>query len=159
MRKLFLMIVASFIAVSAAVPAAAQDVGNAAQEQAIREVIVRLFDGMRSRDTAMISSTFSDQALFFGIGRDGNIGTTPAAAFVSSIAQAPAGLVLDEVVHDVEIRIDRGLATAWMYYDFFAGEDFSHCGYNAMQLLRVRDEWKIVALADTRSTEGCRKQR
>jgi hypothetical protein len=65
-------------------------------------------------------------------------------------------LLLDEVLHDVEVRVDGPLATVWTYYDFFAGGEFSHCGYDAMQLLKVRGDWKIVALADTRRTEGCR---
>jgi membrane carboxypeptidase/penicillin-binding protein len=60
------------------------------------------------------------------------------------------------IVHDVEVRVDGPLATVWTYYDFFAGGEFSHCGYDAMQLLKVRGDWKIVALADTRRTEGCR---
>ena len=68
-------------------------------------------------------------------------------------------MVLDEVLHDTEVRIDGPLAIVWTYYDFFAGENFSHCGYDAFQLLKVGGEWKIVALADTRRREGCRQQR
>lgn len=160
MRRLFLMALGSLLVGSVAAPAAAQVAADPhAEHQAVRAVVDRLFDGMRSRDTTMIRSTFSDQALFFGLGRDGNVRTDTPSAFISSIAQAPAGMVLDEVLHDVEIRVDGSLATVWTYYDFFAGDNFSHCGYDAMQLLKVRDEWKIVALADTRRTEGCRKQR
>ncbi len=44
-----------------------------------------------------------------------------------------------------------------MDYAFYAGEKFSHCGANTMQLARnASSEWKIVALADTRVQGRCR---
>jgi hypothetical protein len=122
----------------------------------VRAVVDRLFDGMRSRDTTMMRSVFADEAQFYGIDREGGVRVDTPSAFITSIGRAPAGLLLDEVLHDVEVRLDGPLATVWTYYDFFAGGEFSHCGYDAMQLLKVRGDWKIVALADTRRTEGCR---
>jgi hypothetical protein len=113
---------------------------------------------MRSRDTTLMRSTVADEAQFYGIGRDGALRVTTPSAFITSIAAAPAGVLLDEVLHDVEIRIDGVLATVWTYYDFFAGGEFSHCGYDAIQLLNVGGAWKIVAVADTRRAEGCRER-
>jgi hypothetical protein len=147
-----MLIFAGSLLVAAAAPASAQQ----SDEQAVRAVVNRLFDGMRSRDTTMLRSTFAGEAQFYGIGREGGVRVTTPSAFITSIAGAPAGLLLDEVLQDVEIRVDGPLATVWTYYDFFAGGEFSHCGYDAMQLLKVGGEWKIVALADTRRTEGCR---
>jgi hypothetical protein len=130
-----------------------------ADEQAVREVVLRLFDGMRARDTAMMASVFHAEARFYGLNRAGAVEVTTPAEFVAGIAAAPAGLLLDEVLHDVEVRIDGPLAAVWTYYDFFAGDNFSHCGYDALQLLRVEGEWKVVALADTRRRDGCRQER
>jgi hypothetical protein len=151
MRRLLILAGTLFVSAAAA-PASAQQT----DEQAVRAVVDRLFDGMRSRDTTMIRSTFAGEAQFYGIGREGGVRVTTPSAFITSIAAAQAGLLLDEVLHDVEIRVDGPLATVWTYYDFFAGGEFSHCGYDAMQLLKVGSEWKIVALADTRRKEGCR---
>ncbi|HEX6309370.1 MAG TPA: nuclear transport factor 2 family protein [Longimicrobiales bacterium] len=153
MRRMLLPSIVLLLAFAA--PAAAQD----ADEAAVREVIQRLFDGMRSRDTAMIRSAFAAEAQFYGIDRNGSVRIDTPSAFITSIAGAPEGMVLDEVLHDTEVRIDGPLAVVWTYYDFFAGDTFSHCGYDAFQLLKVQDEWKIVALADTRRREGCRQQR
>lgn len=125
----------------------------------VRRVVDRLFDGMRTRDTAMMASVFHEEARFYGIGRNGDVQVTLPSAFVAGIARAPEGVVLDEVLHGTEVRIDGPLATVWTYYDFFLGDEFSHCGYDAMQLLKVSGEWKIVALADSRRQEGCRRER
>ena len=107
----------------------------------------------------MMRSVFADEAQFYSVGRDGGVRIVRPGDFIQGIASAPAGLVLDEVLHNVEIRTDDVLAIVWTYYDFFAGEEFSHCGYDAIQMLKVRGEWKIVALSDTRRQEGCRQQR
>lgn len=149
------MILAAGLMIAFAAPAAAQN----ADEAAVRDVVKRLFDGMRSRDTTMMRSVFAEQALFYGVGQDGNVRTDTPDAFIRSIAAAPDGMVLDEVLHDTEVRIDGPLAVVWTYYDFFAGDRFSHCGYDAMQLLKSQGEWKIVSLADTRRREGCKQQR
>jgi hypothetical protein len=155
MRRALTVVVASLIFAAVAAPSSAQD----SEEQAVRDVVTRLFDGMRTRDTTMMRSVFAEPAQFFSLGQDGAIRVDTPDDFLKMIAGAPAHLVLDEVLHDVEVRIDGPLATVWTYYDFFAGADFSHCGYDAMQLLKVHGEWKIVALSDTRRRQGCRQQR
>ena len=155
MRRLVLSSILMLMLTALAAPASAQS----ADEQAVRDVVIRLFDGMRARDTAMMRSVFAAEAQFYGLNQQGDVQVTLPETFFRSIAGAPAGLVLDEVLHDVEIRIDGPLAAVWTYYDFFAGERFSHCGYDAMHLLKVDGEWKIVALADSRRTTDCRQQR
>jgi hypothetical protein len=131
----------------------------AEEEAAVRQVVQRLFDGMRARDTAAMASVFHAEARLYGLTPAGDVQVTLPSSFVAGIAGAPADLLLDEVLHDTEVRIDGPLATVWTYYDFFAGDDFSHCGYDAIQLLKVSGEWKIVALADTRRRSGCRQER
>lgn len=154
-----ILLLAGCASAPAPTPAVSTNATTSADEQAVRAVVDRLFDGMRTRDTALMASVFHDEARFYGVGRDGTVQVTLPASFIAGIGRAPAGMVLDEVLQDVEVRIDGPLASAWMYYDFFAGDDFSHCGYDAMQLLKAGGEWKIVALADSRRTEGCRRQR
>ena len=131
----------------------------AAEVAAVRAVVQRLFDGMRARDTVMMRSVFHPEARLYGLNRSGAIEMNPSSSFLQVIARAPAGLLLDEVIQDVEIRMDGSLATVWAYYDFFAGDRFSHCGYDAFQLLKSQSEWKVVAVADSRRTEGCRQKR
>jgi hypothetical protein len=144
------------LAAAGSAPAAAQ---NADDETAIRAVITQLFDGMRTRDTVAMNATFHAEARLYSLGRDGAVEVATPAEFAQSVATAPAGLLLDEVIHDVELRVDGPVATAWTYYDFFVGERFSHCGYNAFQLLNAGGAWRIVAITDSRRREGCRQQR
>lgn len=146
-------------ACAAGLPPATAGSAQQTEEAAVRAVVDRLFDGMRSRDTTMMRSVFAEEAQFYGVGQDGGVRITTPSEFIASIAGAPEGLLIDEVLHDVEIRIDAGLASVWTYYDLFLSDDFSHCGYDAFLLLKVGGAWKVVALADTRRQEGCRRQR
>lgn len=129
------------------------------EEQSVMQVVTRLFDGMRTRDTTAMRAAFLPEARMYSFARDGSIRADSPDAWITSIARAPADLVLDEVLHDPEVRVDGTIATVWVYYDFFAGERFSHCGYDAFQLLKAADGWKVASVTDTRRTEGCRQQR
>jgi hypothetical protein len=122
----------------------------------IMTVVKRLFDGMRSRDTALMRSTFAPGTLLGGVPRAGQpVRFTPIDGFIAGIASAPVGTLLNETLYDPEIRIDGGLATVWTFYTFHVGERLSHCGMDAFQLVRTSEGWKISALADTRQTTGC----
>ena len=157
MRRLILAVVA--LTALTVAPVKAQTPAQSADEQAIRAVVKQLFDGMRTRDTTMMKGVFADDARFYGVNAQGAVRVTLPAQFITGIAGAPAGTVLDEVLHETEVRIDGPLATVWAYYDFFAGDRFSHCGFDAIQMLKTAAGWKIVALADSRRTEGCKQKR
>lgn len=119
-------------------------------------VVERLFEGMRARDTTMVRSVLHPEARLLTTGeRDG----TPFArwvdvdAFVGSIARADRPL--DERLFDPEVRIDGSLATVWVFYHFYYGDEFSHCGVDAVQLVRTDAGWRIMQIADTRRRDGC----
>lgn len=123
------------------------------------QVIVDLFDGMRERDRAKLEGVFMEGARLMGPEGDGTGNTTlrdvAIPQFISGILDAPADRYLDERIYDPEVRIDGDLATVWVAYDFYVGDDFSHCGYDAFQLARTGDGWKIFQIADTRRRQGC----
>lgn len=130
-----------------------------ADEQAVLDVVTRLFDGMRTRDTTAMRAAFAPGATMWGISRTGEIEGESIDGWIASIPRIPAGQDADEVLHDPEVRIDGAIATVWTYYDLFLGERFLHCGYDAFQLVKAQDAWKIVSVTDTRRQEGCRKER
>lgn len=61
----------------------------------------------------------------------------------------------NEKIWDLEIESEGRLAQAIMEYAFFLNDTFVHCGANAMQLIKMDGQWKIVALADTRMKNDC----
>jgi D-alanyl-D-alanine carboxypeptidase len=64
-----------------------------------------------------------------------------------------------ERMFDAEVRVRGDMGSVWGRYDFHVGERLTNCGYNSIQLLRVKGEWKIINIASTIITQGCQESR
>lgn len=134
-------------------PLAAQD--PAAEALA---VVQRLFDAMRTKDSLAVAATFDTSGSLLGhVQRDGAefVSRTSGVEFARRIAGIPEGTEIEERIWNAETRVDGNLATVWTPYALLINGVVSHCGVDAVMLMRFADGWKIVALADTRQTEGC----
>jgi hypothetical protein len=125
-------------------------------EAEVIAVAQRLFDAMRTRDTAAVRGLFTPQGRVIGMGQQG--GETAyrdrsVGEFIASVAASTEPLI--ERMWDAEVRISPPLATLWAPYDFHRGERFSHCGFDAFQMVRVNGEWRITALGYTMQAENC----
>ena len=120
--------------------------------------VQKLFDAMRTRDTALLSQAFDSTGRLVGVStRNGppRVTLTTPAQFGAAISRAPAGDVWNERIYDPEVRIDGDVAQVWAYYTFHRNATFSHCGVDAFMLVRVGATWKITQIADSRRTTGC----
>ncbi|MFM8782220.1 MAG: hypothetical protein ACKOFO_12340, partial [Gemmatimonadota bacterium] len=94
--------------------AVAQRVSDASTDSArIHAVVVQLFDAMRARDTATIRSLFVPNASMQSL-RDTAVVFDRVDGWVTSIARAPQGVLLDERIGAPTIQIDGPLATVWV---------------------------------------------
>jgi hypothetical protein len=50
---------------------------------------------------------------------------------------------LTERYWDEELLLSDVLAVFWAPYDFYIDGEFSHCGIDVLNLIKVDDEWKI----------------
>lgn len=126
-------------------------------ETAVRAVIDSLFDAMRAGDGPAVENLFHDSATLNSIGeREGSpfMRSSQASDFVSAVG-SPHDEVWDERIWDVEIKVDGRMASAWVPYAFYLGENFSHCGVNTITLYNGEDGWKIASITDTRRRTDC----
>ena len=129
------------------------------ERDAVLAVVQRLWDGMRTRDTALVRSVFDSTALLTRVvTRDGvsRVQVLPISGFIEALGRSTE--TWNERMFSPEVRIDGALATVWTEYDFHLGTQFSHCGVDAFQLLKTSAGWKVVALSDTARREGCAKR-
>ncbi len=126
-------------------------------EAAVLQVVHRLFDGMRARSAEMVQSVMHPDARLVSTssGPDGSprVQVMPVEGFVQAVGSGDEPW--NEPISDTEVRVDGHLAQVWTFYRFYAGERFSHCGYNAILLVRSGADWQIVHIADTRRTDDC----
>ena len=126
-------------------------------EDSVKAVINKLFEGMKNSDGSLIKDAFADSAILQTIGnRDGKavIRTDEVKGFVESIGKIAKGDA-DERIQFETIKIDGPLAIVWTPYKFYYKGQFSHCGVNSFQLVRLNGAWKIQYLIDTRRRQGC----
>jgi hypothetical protein len=125
-------------------------------EQAVKAVVNRMFDGMRSRDTAMMRSTMVPSTQLERITPTGLGDPILMTQFIERVGQGtgPGG---NEQIAEPKIQIDGGLASLWTYYTFTPGgkTQIDHCGVDAFLLRKGSDGWKIFHISDTSRSEGC----
>lgn len=151
MRSFFLSLTTLFIFSQATAQSA---------EDSVKTVINTMFLAMKNVDTALLRSTFTDQAILqtFGRPKDGKLTITDekVSDFATSISGAKKNSLDERIVFDV-VKVDGPLAIVWTPYNFFYNGEFSHCGVNSFQLVRLDGTWKIQYLIDTRRKAGCKQ--
>lgn len=128
------------------------------EEAKVQAVIEQLFDGMRSKNTDLIAASFSSEAIMQTIApkeQGFQVNNGSVSDFLKRIGGSPSETNLDERILSYEIKIDGPMATAWTPYEFYVNGDFSHCGVNSFQLVKLAEGWKIVYIIDTRRKEPC----
>jgi hypothetical protein len=132
--------------------ASAQD----AERAAVLGTVQKLWDAMRTRDTVLLKQVFDTSARLVRAGRGGAaLQITTPAQFAASIMRNPTGPAPTERMYDPEVRIDGTIAQVWTYYTFHSGATFSHCGIDAITLVKLGDTWKITHITDTARMQGC----
>lgn len=127
------------------------------EAQAVLAVVQRMFDAMRTRDTAAFREIFEPGARLVGMRTRPNgdrvLQVLPWERFGAIMAadERPQWI---ERAFNPEVRIRGTLATVWAEYDFHFATRFSHCGIDAVQLLKTPQGWKIVSIADTYEVDG-----
>lgn len=131
---------------------------QSSEEAEVQATIETLFEGMLEADGDKIAGTFQPDAIMQTIVKnaDGEVMVRNGSleAFVNSIGSAEPGR-LNEKIGGYEIKVDGELASAWTPYEFYVGEEFSHCGVNSFQLMKTADGWKIFHIVDTRRKDNC----
>ena len=127
-------------------------------EDSVKAVVNQLFAAMKGANAAMLKEAFADSAVLQTIRRkqDGTffVQDEKVSDFVEQIGKAKKDS-LDERITFETVKIDGPLAIAWTPYKFYYAGNFSHCGVNSFQLVRINGRWKIQFLIDTRRRQGC----
>jgi Putative lumazine-binding len=126
-------------------------------EDSVKAVINKMFDAMRNADSKSLTECFTDSAILQTIiEKNGavKIETDAVKGFADQIAAIPKGDADERITFDI-VKVDAALAIAWTPYKFYYKGNFSHCGVDSYQLVRINGQWKIQYLIDTRRKNPC----
>lgn len=159
MRKLLLAGVTLVVVACASTPVtgARDTTASAGDRAAVIDAVESLFAAMRSRDTTALRSLLVPNTQLVSVrtvpGSPPQVRVQPVSAFIASIASANEELV--ERMWDPRVDLGGDVASLWAPYDFRIGARFSHCGHDAVHLVRTPTGWKISAITYTVVTAGC----
>ncbi len=129
-------------------------------EDSVKTIVNKLFDAMRAADGTALKQCFADSAVLQTIvkNKEGKIivHNEDINGFAGFIDKEQKGNADEQIVFET-VKIDGPLAIVWTPYKFYYKGQFSHCGVNSFQLVRLNDGWKIQYLIDTRKKAGCDK--
>lgn len=127
-------------------------------QDSVQQAVEQLFTAMRTKDTSLLRQCFSSNAVLQTITKDKTgrlvVSDEKVDAFAISISGHEVGS-LDERISFESIHIDGPMAAVWTPYQFYYKGNFSHCGVNSFQLVRLDGAWKIQYIIDTRRKANC----
>ena len=136
----------------------AQTMASMTPQDSVKAVITQFFNGMKNLDTVAIRATFTEGVIFQTIAwnKDGEtlIKTESVDDFLKVIVKEEKGS-LDERITFGQVLVDGALASVWTPYNFFYKGQFAHCGVNSFQMVKIKGNWRIQYLIDTRRKKGC----
>lgn len=126
----------------------------AQSEAEVQKTIETFFEGFHKQDSTLLNQVvYKDVTLQTIVtNREGKtiLHTEDYSKFITSILSIPKNQKFEEKLLSFDIKIDGNMANAWTPYQFWFNDQFSHCGVNSFQLIKVDNAWKIFFLVDTR---------
>ncbi len=133
---------------------------NSRYKKEVKATILEFFEGFHAGDTSKINKAIDVNMTLQTVvkTKEGaiKIVKTDTQKFLEAIHNRPVEQRWDERLLLFKIEADSSIANAWTPYEFYLNDNFSHCGVNVFQLYNDGKSWKILALTDTRTREGCK---
>ncbi len=117
------------------------------------------FEGFHKRDSlkmkSVISENFTLQSTYKLNDTTSTLQSTNLNDFLYKVVNRNLNNKWEEKLLSFDINIDGILANAWVKYEFWLNDKFSHCGVNSFHLYLSDYGWKIIQLVDSRRKNEC----
>lgn len=124
------------------------------QEQEIVSTVQKLFDAMAAHDGVAAKSLTIAEGRVFALRATGDPAASISLEQFATRLPTIQGRILERMWHP-QVRVDGSLATLWAPYDFHRDGKRTHCGTDAVDLVKTASGWKISGIQYTVVTEGC----
>jgi hypothetical protein len=133
--------------------------GNAQQSHpeypAVKLVIDNFFESINTGNGELLASLEVEGAQILNIAEETAGEYEFAARTWFSAENFSSDTQLTERYWDEELLISDVLAVFWASYDFHVDGEFSHCGVDVLNLIKIEGEWKIGHAMWTIQQPGC----
>lgn len=126
------------------------------EKQELISIMNDFFQSLEKQDTTAFRKLFMTGSSTYFV-RDAE--KAPAQTGVRSITAftfKPDRIIIERMREsEVILHIDRRIAVAWVPYDLWINQEFSHCGIDVFTFIKTETTWKIASLAYSMVPEGC----
>lgn len=132
----------------------ARHIPTDADREAVLATVQSIFDALAAGDGETLRRVMHPQVLMHSVERTadgaGSISMSTLEDLIARVEGSDA--VLTERMFDPEVRVSGDLAMVWTPYDFYVGDQLSHCGADGLLLARnpQTEAWQIISLSWTR---------
>jgi len=123
----------------------------------VQQTLVEFFKGLNEGDTTLMSGIMGENLALTTITERRGVFSQREVLrkpFLEAVSK-PREQAWQEVIKNVEVTMDGGLAHAWMDYSFYLGETLHHCGANSFTLFYDGRKWVIIHIVDTQQRLNC----
>jgi ketosteroid isomerase-like protein len=134
----------------------APDLGAQTAEDSVRATVQEFFRTMTARDSAGARRVLLDDGVTWGMRESDKGFVTWRQAHAEYLARlGKPGEKWLERMWQPTVLVHGRVATLWTAYDFHVDGTFSHCGVDAITLVRTDDGWRIASFVYTVEPTGC----
>jgi hypothetical protein len=124
------------------------------EDQQVIATVQKLFDAMAAHDSAAAAAVTIPEGRVFAIRSTGEAGASQSLEQFAARLPTIKGQILERMCKP-EVRVEGRMATLWAPYDFHRDGQRTHCGIDAVDLIKTNAGWKISGIQYTVVTEGC----
>ena len=126
-------------------------------EKMIKEKVDQFFIALEKQDTIMLKKLWFKEGQVWTINQTTEPMSYSMRFFEDDLKRFDPKTILQERALSYEIKIHKGMAMAWIPYDFHVNGAFSHCGVDIFSLLKADEGWKFISASYTVEKESCQK--
>lgn len=107
-----------------------------------------VLEGISHRDAELVRSVADPALRMQGTTVGGVQPASDLEGFLRRLEEP--GPVWTERMWDPVVHVEGRIATVRAPYDFYVGDELSHCGVDAFQLVRTEEGWRVASIVWTR---------
>jgi hypothetical protein len=126
------------------------------EEKIIHTLVQQFFDVIGRKDSIAYQSLFLKDGYKYTWSQSKDLIVTRGSSVFTKPTLQP-GVKYKEAMRPkgVKIEVHKNMAMAWVPYDFWVNDTFSHCGVDVFTYMKTRQGWKIAVIAYSVERDGC----
>lgn len=127
---------------------------NDAEEMEVRKIVNQFFESLNKQDTVLYKQIVFMEGQILSINNTES-SSMSVRSFRDDMATFNSDEVWEEIPLSYDIKTHKGIAMAWVPYEFRVNGKFTHCGIDIFTLRETNDGWKIINTSYTKYVDGC----